>query len=130
MREGESGRLELKVGVDKEYTADLYLRATFIYLVRKGGKSNEDYDASFEPHMDTFFITKLKEGIKLRPGENEIVVNAEMPKNAISSYKEKLEKEHGDKLIIRGIRVEPVFIVEKEYTMIEVSASAPHHSSE
>ncbi|AEC51677.1 hypothetical protein PNA2_0761 [Pyrococcus sp. NA2] len=130
LKEGEEGELELKVGVDKNYTADLYLRATFIYLVRKGGTSNEDYNAAFEPHMDVFFISRVKEGIKLHPGDNYVKAHVEMPKGVISSYKEELEKKYGDRLIIRGIRVEPVFIAEKEYTMLEVSASAPHHSSE
>nr|3WOV_A Chain A, Oligosaccharyl transferase [Pyrococcus abyssi GE5] len=129
-REGEKGTLSLKVGVDKDYTADLYLRATFIYLVRKEGKSNDDYNAAFEPHMDTFFITKLKGGIKLHKGDNVVTAELNMPNGVISSYKEKLEKEYGDKLIIRGIRVEPVFIAEKEYVMAEVRASAPHHGSE
>ncbi|AFK21911.1 Oligosaccharyl transferase, STT3 subunit [Pyrococcus sp. ST04] len=130
LNDGESGRLELKVGVDKDYKADLYLRATFIYLVRKSGTSNDDYNAAFEPHMDVFFITKLKSGISLHKGENEVTVEAKMPENVISDYKKKLEAEYGDKLIIRGIRVEPVFIAEKEYVMLEVRASAPHHSSE
>lgn len=127
LREGESGEIELKVGVDKDYTADLYLRATFIYLVRKSGKDNEDYDAAFEPQMDVFFITKIGENIQLKEGENTVKVRAELPEGVISSYKDELQRKYGDKLIIRGIRVEPVFIAEKEYLMLEVSASAPYH---
>ncbi|AMM53163.1 peptide transporter [Pyrococcus kukulkanii] len=131
LKEGQSGKLELKVGVDKDYKADLYLRVTFIYLTRKGGKSNGDYDAAFEPHMDVFFATKVKSGVELHKGDDNVVVaEAKMPEGVISNYKKELEEKYEDRLIIRGIRVEPVFIAEKEYTLMEVRASAPHHSSE
>ncbi|ASJ15912.1 peptide transporter [Thermococcus chitonophagus] len=131
LNEGQSGKLELKVGVHKDYKADLYLRVTFIYLVREGGKSNDDYNAAFEPHMDVFFATKVKSGVELHKGDDNIIIaNAKMPEGIISNYKDELKKKYGDKLIIRGIRVEPVFIAEKQYILGEVRASAPHHSSE
>ena len=121
LREGESGNIEFKAEFDRDYTVDLYLRATIIYLVRTQGTSNEDEKAVFEPHMDIIEYVPVKEKINVKAGENVISASASMPE-VFNSYIQKLKEEYGeDKLVIRGKRIEPVFIAQKEYVIYEQS---------
>ena len=117
LKEGQSGKLKLTAEFDRDYKVNLYLRATIIYLVRTQGKSNEDENAAFEPHMDIIKYVPVKEGISVKAGVNRITVNAEMPQ-VFAQYIENLKQKYGaDKVIVRGRRIEPVFIADKEYVI-------------
>ncbi|ADT83642.1 peptide transporter [Thermococcus barophilus] len=115
--EGKSGKLTLKAEFDKDYTVSLYLRATIIYLVRTQGTNNEDENAAFEPYMDIIKYVPVKEGISVKAGVNTITADVEMPQ-VFAQYIEQLKQKYGaDKVIIRGKRIEPVFIADKEYVI-------------
>ncbi|WP_456326324.1 peptide transporter [Palaeococcus sp. (in: euryarchaeotes)] len=117
LNDGQKGELELKAKFRKDYgDVSLYLRATVIYLVRTQGTSNDDENAVFEPHMDIIHYEKIADNLKTTNKEITFKGNAEFP-NIINPYIEELEKKYGDKLTIRGVRVEPVFIADKEYVI-------------
>ncbi|NJE08731.1 peptide transporter [Thermococcus sp. M39] len=117
VKEGQSGKLKLTAEFDKDYTVSLYLRATIIYLVRTQGTSNEDENAAFEPHMDIIKYVPVKEGISVKAGVNTITADVEMPQ-VFAQYIEQLKQKYGaDKVIVRGKRIEPVFIADKEYVI-------------
>ncbi|USS40769.1 peptide transporter [Thermococcus aggregans] len=119
LNDGQSGELELKAGFRKDYSKlDLYLRATVIYLVRTQGESRDDPKAAFEPHMDIIHYEKIASGLSTSNREVYFKGQASLPK-VVQPYIEKLKSEYGDKVEIRGIRVEPVFIADKEYIIYE-----------
>ncbi|USG98958.1 peptide transporter [Thermococcus argininiproducens] len=117
--DGQSGELEVKAGFRKDYSnLGLYLRATVIYLVRTRGESNDDPKAAFEPHMDIIHYEKVAEGLSTENREVYFKGEANFPV-VIQPYIEKLKEKYGDRVEVRGIRVEPVFIAEKEYVIYE-----------
>lgn len=119
MSDGESGELELRAGFRRDYeNLELTLRVTFIYLVRSAGESNDDPGAAFEPHMDIVHYEPIASGLSTENRAIYVKVSAHLPE-VIGPYTQKLQEEHGDRLTIRGIRVEPIFIGEKEYTLWE-----------
>jgi len=59
---------------------------------------------------------KIADNLKTTNKEITFKGNAEFP-NIINPYIEELKKKYGDKLTIRGVRVEPVFIADKEYVI-------------
>ncbi|MCD6188835.1 MAG: peptide transporter [Thermococcus sp.] len=119
LNDGQSGELELKAGFRKDYSnLDLYLRATVIYLVRTQGENRDDPKAAFEPHMDIIHYEKITSGLSTSNRELHFKGQASFPK-VIQPYIEKLKSEYGDKVEIRGIRVEPVFMADKEYIIYE-----------
>ncbi|AIF69768.1 hypothetical protein PAP_06870 [Palaeococcus pacificus DY20341] len=118
LSEGQSGELEIKAAFRKDYNdMSLYLRATVIYLVRTQGTSNDDVNAIFEPHMDIIYYEKIADGLKTTNEEITFKGDAEFPE-VITPYINSLKEKYGaDKVTVRGIRVEPVFIADKEYTI-------------
>ncbi|MBO8173867.1 MAG: peptide transporter [Thermococcus sp.] len=117
VKEGQSGKLKLTAEFDKDYTVSLYLRATIIYLVRTQGTNNEDENAAFEPHMDIIKYIPVKDGVSVKAGINTITADVEMPQ-VFAQYIEQLKQKYGaDKVIVRGKRIEPVFIADKEYVI-------------
>ena len=119
LNDGQSGELELKAGFRRDYSnLDLYLRATVIYLVRTQGENRDDPKAAFEPHMDIIHYEKIASGLSTSNRELHFKGQASFPK-VIQPYIKKLKSEYGDKVEIRGIRVEPVFIADKEYIIYE-----------
>ena len=119
LNDGQSGELELRAGFRKDYSnLELYLRATVIYLVRTEGESRDDPKAAFEPHMDIIHYEKIADGLSTSSRELHFEGQASFPE-VIQPYIEKLKNEYGDKVEIRGIRVEPVFITDKEYIIYE-----------
>ncbi|MDK2983803.1 MAG: dolichyl-phosphooligosaccharide-protein glycotransferase [Thermococcaceae archaeon] len=119
LSDGQSGELELKAGFRKDYSnLELYLRATVIYLVRTEGESRDDPKAAFEPHMDIIHYEKIADGLSTSSRELHFEGQASFPE-VIQPYVEKLKNDYGDRVEIRGIRVEPVFITDKEYIIYE-----------
>ena len=119
LNDGQSGELELKAGFRKDYSkVDLYLRATVIYLVRTQGENRDDPKAAFEPHMDIIYYEKIAGGLSTTNKELYFKGQASFPE-VIRPYIEELKKKYGDKVEIRGIRVELVFIADKEYILYE-----------
>ncbi|WP_042701653.1 glycosyltransferase family 39 protein [Thermococcus sp. PK] len=119
LNDGQSGELELKAGFRKDYSnLELYLRATVIYLVRTEGESRDDPKAAFEPHMDIIHYEKIADGLSTSSRELHFEGQASFPE-VIQPYVEKLKNDYGDRVEIRGIRVEPVFITDKEYIIYE-----------
>ncbi|MDN5319975.1 MAG: dolichyl-phosphooligosaccharide-protein glycotransferase [Thermococcaceae archaeon] len=119
LSDGQSGELELKAGFRKDYSnLELYLRATVIYLVRTEGESRDDPKAAFEPHMDIIHYEKIADGLSTSSRELHFEGQASFPE-VIQPYIEKLKNDYGDRVEIRGIRVEPVFITDKEYIIYE-----------
>jgi len=117
VKEGQSGKLKLTAEFDKDYTVSLYLRATIIYLVRTQGTNNEDENAAFEPHMDIIKYVPVKRDVSVKAGVNTITADVEMPQ-VFTQYIEQLKQRYGaDKVIIRGRRIEPVFVADKEYVI-------------
>lgn len=117
--DGQSGELELKAGFRKDYSnLGLYLRATVIYLVRTKGESRDDPNAAFEPHMDIIHYEKIADGLTTSDKVLEFKGEANFPV-VIQPYIEKLKEKYGDRVEVRGIRVEPVFIADKEYVIYE-----------
>ncbi len=115
--EGKSGKLALKAEFDRGYKATLYLRATIIYLVRTQGTNNEDENAAFGPHMDIIKYVPVKRDVSVKAGVNTITADVEMPQ-VFTQYIEQLKQRYGaDKVIIRGRRIEPVFVADKEYVI-------------
>ncbi|HIH73271.1 MAG: Oligosaccharyl transferase STT3 subunit superfamily protein, partial [Thermococcales archaeon 44_46] len=106
-------------GFRKDYSnLELYLRATVIYLVRTEGESRDDPKAAFEPHMDIIHYEKIADGLSTSSRELHFEGQASFPE-VIQPYVEKLKNDYGDRVEIRGIRVEPVFITDKEYIIYE-----------
>ncbi|ACS89484.1 peptide transporter [Thermococcus sibiricus] len=119
LNDGQSGELELKAGFRRDYSKmDLYLRATVIYLVRTQGENRDDPKAAFEPHMDIIHYEKVAGGLSTTNKELYFKGQVSFPE-VIQPYIEKLNGEYGDKVEVRGIRVEPVFIADKEYILYE-----------
>ncbi|WP_087036435.1 glycosyltransferase family 39 protein [Thermococcus litoralis] len=119
LNDGQSGELELRAGFRKDYSnLELYLRATVIYLIRTEGENRDYPKAAFEPHMDIIHYEKIASGLSTSNRELYFKGQASFPE-VIQPYIEKLKNEYGDKVEIRGIRVEPVFITDKEYIIYE-----------
>ena len=119
LNDGQSGELELRAGFRKDYSnLELYLRATVIYLIRTEGENRDDPKAAFEPHMDIIHYEKIASGLSTSNRELYFKGQASFPE-VIQPYIEKLKNEYGNKVEIRGIRVEPVFITDKEYIIYE-----------
>ncbi len=119
LKDGQSGELELKAAFRKDYSdLALYLRATIIYLVRTQGENRDDPKAAFDPHMDIIHYEKVAGGLSTTNKELYFKGQAPFPE-VIQPYIEELKKKYGDKVEIRGIRVESVFIADKEYILYE-----------
>ena len=119
LKDGQSGELELKAAFRKDYSdLALYLRATIIYLVRTQGENRDDPKAAFDPHMDIIHYEKVAGGLSTTNKELYFKGQASFPE-VIQPYIEELKKKYGDKVEIRGIRVESVFIADKEYILYE-----------
>ncbi|ALV62046.1 oligosaccharyl transferase [Thermococcus sp. 2319x1] len=119
LNDGQSGELELRAGFRKDYSnLELYLRATVIYLIRTEGENRDDPKAAFEPHMDIIHYEKIAGGLSTSNRELHFKGQASFPE-VIQPYIEKLKNEYGDKVEIMGVRVEPVFIADKEYIIYE-----------
>jgi len=119
LKDGQSGELELKAAFRKDYSdLALYLRATIIYLVRTQGENRDDPKAAFDPHMDMIHYEKVADGLSTTNKELYFKGQASFPE-VIQPYIEELKKKYGDKVEVRGIRVELVFIADKEYILYE-----------
>ncbi|NJE84281.1 peptide transporter [Thermococcus sp. CX2] len=118
--EGQSGQLELTAAFRKDYTADLYLRASIVYYVAPNGKDINQPNFRLEPHMDIITYVPVKDGISVKAGNNTITVQASMPENVFEQYIQELYKKYGeDKVVIVKKRIEPIFIAKKEYVIWE-----------
>lgn len=120
LNEGQSGQLELTAAFRKNYTADLYLRASIVYYVAPNGKDINQPNFRLEPHMDIITYIPVKKGISVKAGNNTITVQASMPENVFEQYLQELYKKYGeDKVVVVKERIEPIFIAKKEYVIWE-----------
>jgi len=120
IKEGQSGELKLTAAFREERTVDLYLRASVVYYIAPNGKDIYRDKFYLEPHQDVVAYIPVEKGIRVTPGDNEIRAQASMPSGIFDAYVQKLYQKYGeDKVVIVRKRVEPVFIVKKQYVVWE-----------
>ncbi|MDI3474553.1 MAG: dolichyl-phosphooligosaccharide-protein glycotransferase [Thermococcaceae archaeon] len=121
LKEGESGDIKLTAAFRKDYSdVDLVLRASIVYYIAPNG--NDIYSDNFylEPHQDIIAYIPVKEGLSVKQGDNNIAGSASLPDGVFSEYIDKLKQKYGeDKVVVWKLRVEPVFLTQKEYVIWE-----------
>ena len=118
--EGKSGTLQLTAAFRKDYTADLYLRASMIYYVTPNGKDIYKDKFQLEPHMDIVSYIPVRKDLNVKAGDNRITAHVSVPENVFDSYIQKLYSKYGkDKVVVVRKRIEPIFIAKKEYVVWE-----------
>lgn len=120
LKPGESGNIELTEAFEKDYTnVKFTLRGVVYYYVAPNGNDINRPEFYLEPHMDIIGYIPVAELDKVQEGDNLIRGQASVPKDFFDSYIQELKQKYGDKVVVVGKRLEPIFLTQKEYVLWE-----------
>lgn len=117
---GNSGIIELTEAFDREYSnVKFTLRGVVYYYIAPNGPDIYNPNFYLEPHMDIVGYIPVKTIESVNKGDNVITGKASVPEGFVESYVNELKEKYGDKVVIVGKRIEPIFIAKKTYVLWE-----------